>query len=420
MANPSGASRTASAALFKTVYSSEKISDQFPSHTQFQQKIKRVAQEEGSTFRSFAGIEMPDSGRTNKEWGDLAKPRTAVHSQPEYNYATFDFTVRGSGQGEMSGGAVTRPLVRDLMLAPKAIALNYERQCFSERTGKLAGCKSASAATTLLVDSHRMLVQGMHVDVVVASSGAVSAGVLDSEITAAVPNRSNGEMTLTLSVGLATSGSINATYIVIPSGTYGKNPLGFPEWMMASNPTYGNIGGISRATAGNLYWQVYEQDASGALPDGNLLADVLLILNTQINETPTVIMANGHVVNDLIRQERTAVLRGPLTTMDHPMFGKRVALPSQEGPLIPIVGHPFMPFTDMWILNLNHWHIAHPPAMPADGMWLKRGPSGDILYPVPDKWGEQAAWVRMSQLICDKPGAQARIKNVGWALGGTA
>ena len=415
MAEPTGTSRVNSAALFKKEYAEDVIHDQLMKEATLYPLFLRQGKgiDEGLDFTFFLRDALSDAGRGFGEWDDLAKPRHISNVKAVYNMKAYNRTVRGSGQAEVSGGSVIKPLVQDIQQLVPSMALDFERFPFMESTGKLAGCVDADDATTLNIDAYQLVVKGMYVDVLIESSGEVAYGVSNARITRVVPDKTTGTAVLTLSENLNTYGSIDTTYVIVPSGAYNQYAWGFSEILSDANPASGNVGAIDRTIAGNEYWQVEQHDAQGSRATGNFLADVLADINTDTGKKPTLILAHDYVHNDLIDEQKNKA-RTHLDKKHFEMFGDSLAIRG-----VPIVSHRFMPFDKMYLLYMPEWKMCHPKGLPSEGRWMDKR-SGQSLENVPNKWGFQAAWVRMHQLVCLLPRANAVIKNLNWARYGTA
>ena len=131
---------------------------------------------------------------------------------------------------------------------------DLNRQAFGNGPiGGLTTVRAASTGTTVNVTSVQYLQVGDVVDVLVASTGATTLGVVGATVTARVTTA--GAETITIDTALA--GSADTTYSVYVSGSYNNEMDGLQNIAGTSR----SLHSINSATAGNEFWNAHSVNA---------------------------------------------------------------------------------------------------------------------------------------------------------------
>jgi hypothetical protein len=368
---------------------------------------------EGEKFAIPIETELSDAGGHRNETDDVPVPDRVKGQFGYSNYPIYERTVRLTGKSRKTGGSVVEPLKREVQGLVQAAALDTERDLFLSSRGEHATCVSASDSTTLLVDSWQYLTKGMRIDVLIATSGSDGGiGITNSKITNVSRNLTNGQATLTLATPLKAYGSIDSTYGVFRTNEWNKKGWSILDAVDASNPTAGNYLEIDRSA--EPLWAAYEVDAQGQSASGPLFASVQTMLEIDSDDPAGVILVHPFTENDLIsRGVIDKIYIGAKKVFE--LWGERITINGT-----PVVGVKHCPFDTGLFLNLDYWEMSHPPAMNSEGEWDRDGyDEGSRFNRVANKWAHEALWVRMRQLICRRPNAQAKLTNIGWHYQGT-
>lgn len=401
--------------LLMRMYPDKGITTQIAKKTKvskiFPRQKRAVA--EGDKFAIPIETELSDAGGHRNETDDVPVPDRVKGQFGYSHYPIYERTVRLTGKSRKTGGSIVDPLKREVQGLVQAAALDAERDLFLSARGEHANCISASASTTLLVDSWQYLTKGMRVDVLIATSGSDGGvGITNSKITAVSRDLTNGRATLTLQTPLKAYASIDSTYGVFRTNEWNKKGWSILDAVDASNPTAGNYLEIDRTV--EPLWKAYELDGEGRSAGGQFFASVQTMLEIDSDDPAGVIFVHPFVEQDLInRGVVDKIYIGAKRNFE--LWGDRITINTT-----PVVGVKYCPFDTALFLNLDYWEIDHPPAMNPEGEWDQSGyDEGSRFSRVANKWAHEALWIRMRQLICKRPNGQAKITNLGWHYQGT-
>jgi hypothetical protein len=199
------------------------------------------------------GGQLPTAGR--QDWMDAIIP-IKYHA---YGISVSDAAIEGSKRNE---GAFINILQAETQGVAKDMRKDINRQLYGSGDGLLASAVSAAAAV-VTVDSVQYLRVGDPVDLVVKSTGAVTAGIANVTITA----RDTTNKTVTLSSAPTTPASINSTYGLYLSGSRGNEMEGLRSILTSGRTLHG----INSATAGNEFWNPGSRKDAGAAVAGESL-----------------------------------------------------------------------------------------------------------------------------------------------------
>lgn len=222
------------------------------------------------TSRGFDGKQFTGDahGRRNQQIGaqaltGAAIPTASNQAQEGYDQYTYKPTqLLGVISIEHSlmetsrtnEGSFVRALRSEVENMSENFAVDFNRQIFGDGTGALTVCGVTAASTSVVVVSTAQLETGMGIDVLVASSGAVSTGAAGRYI-----------VSITSATVFVISGAAittDATFSVYRAGskllTANYEVNGLQNIVKATTA----IGGLDPATAGQEYWKSYVDSTS--------------------------------------------------------------------------------------------------------------------------------------------------------------
>jgi hypothetical protein len=407
--------------LFEDQYNDEKVGILVNTADPLNQLLEAEAVDltEGNQFIFFHTLGLGDSDRDFSENDDLAEPDATTDEQAKYNMTWYNFTIRCSGQVIVNQGAATKVLSHQIMAKKAAMRLYFEKSPFIKSTGELAAIYSTPAsATSIVVDNELLVDVGMKVDVVVATTGAVTNGVSGATITAKT-GASNGTATLTLDTPLAVFASVDTTYIVVRSGSWNKAPFSLIDIVSASNPDGGNFGQINRSTAANELWRANEHDVENKAISSLQIATAIGITENKSGISPNRVILNDYVWRDLMNQA-VSDRRIENSTKNMEVWGTTLTV---DG--VPIYKFRFCPYSKGFVWNSDVIKPVHPTGMPRGGMWIRPKnengqDTGGPLQQDKGKWSYKAAYVVGRQRVSSAPNATTLMKNIGWSKTGMA
>lgn len=399
--------------LLKSMYPDDGITSQIAKKTKLSRIFPRhkKAVSEGEKFAIPIHTEDSDAGGHRNASDDVPVADRVKYAFGWANYPVYERTVAIAGKAKITGGSVVEPLKSEVQGLVRAAAQDAERDIWLSARGDRAACISASDSTTLLVNSWQYIPKGMRVSVLIAASGSDGGvGITDSKVTAVTRDLTNGRATLTLETALKSYAGVDSTYSVFRVNEYNKLGWSILDAVDASDPSYGDYLEIDRTL--EPLWQAEEMPAAGQSASGRLFANVQAMLELDADDPAGVILTHPFVEQDLIA-------RGVLDKLyigakkNFELWGDRVTINGT-----PVVGIKYCPFDTAVFLNLDYWEMVHPPKVNPEGQWYKPE-DGPVWNRVAKKWAEEALWIRMRQLICRRPNAQAKITGLGWNYQGT-
>lgn len=156
---------------------------------------------------------------------------------PAYLYGVFDVTGPSIEASRNNRGAFIRAVSSEMKGLATDLKKDVNRQTFNFENGPLAVCGTTNGSTTVQLattTNMNLFEEGMLVDIVAASTGSAVANGDGVEIQSV--DVANSQITIDGS-GVTTS----ASHIVVRSGSYGKEWLGFGAWVATADNTVGNI-----------------------------------------------------------------------------------------------------------------------------------------------------------------------------------
>lgn len=300
-------------------------------------------------------------------------------------YGTIEISDKAIRASENNSGAFVNLLEAEMEGLIKASKFNFGRMLFGDGSGVIAKV-GAQTGNVITVDSVKNVMEGMVVDVVSASTKAVTVRarrIVDVD-------RVNKKITLggsALSVGVASSGD----YVTV-QGSYGNELTGLGAIFGGSSTLYG----LERAS--NKWLTPYKATAS-ALTDV-VIQKAIDTLDEVAGSTADFIVCSGGVKRAY--QDYLITNRSNIDVMN--LQGGYKAI-SYNG--IPVVSDRFAPEGTMYILNTADFHLHQL----CDWRWLE-GDDGRVIKQVANKPVYTATLVKYADLICDRPIGQAMISGI--------
>jgi hypothetical protein len=257
---------TSADAILKDVYEGPVIEqlnyktymiDQIERETQFQMTARgrkailaaHVGRNRGRGARGDGGT-LPVAGE--QKWEDIQVPINYFYQGIELTDASIEAT-------KSNDGAFVSLLDAEVKGATQDMKKDVNRQVWGPGNGILATCVSAASAV-VTVDSVQYCKIGDPVAVLVTATGATTAGVTPTTISAINP----ATPSITLAAAPATPASINGTYSVYLLGSRNLEMTSMQQICSTSRTLFG----VNSATAGNEWWnsQVINVGSSAAAP----------------------------------------------------------------------------------------------------------------------------------------------------------
>lgn len=400
--------RTTQEDLLRTVYL-RKMQRQFNLKSILLQTLERNS----DYYREGKEISIPIHTRQTGGWtwsnsGQLPESGEQRVARHTYNYSRMYGTIEIDGphvEGAASSEAAERrPYDFETTNLIKQMRHGFNFDLFGDGTGTLCSVVSAASSTTCVVDDVRGLVDGMRVDVLITSTGAVSGGVSKATISV---DRTNKTLTLlggtTWADGTGTELNTNAAdYTVYRSGARNQACWGLDAIIATGNPTPGNYGNIDRTTSGNEFWQgnVFSNNGDARFISFPIIEEARNEVEKRSDgETNLIICGyevHSQLMNELVNARRidnnVVKLNGWATAIMHDD--------------VPIVRDKHCDPTKMYLLDTSMIELFQNDA----GKWMDK--DGAILSRIPGRHAYEAAWFRFVQLVCHAPNAQAVITDL--------
>lgn len=299
-------------------------------------------------------------------------------------YGTIEISDKAIRASENNSGAFVNLLEAEMEGLVKASKFNFGRMLFGDGSGVIAKA-SAQSGNVITVDTVKNVMEGMVVDVVSASTKAVTVHarrIVDVD-------RANKKITLG---GASLSAVVTAGDFVTVQGSYGNELTGLGA-IFGETPT---LYGLARSS--NKWLTPYKATSS-------TLTDVVIqkaidTLDEVAGSTADFIVCSGGVKRAY--QDYLITNRSNVDVMN--LQGGYKAI-SYNG--IPIVSDRFAPGGTMYILNTADFYLHQL----CDWRWLE-GDDGRVIKQVANKPVYTATLVKYADLICDRPIGQAMISGI--------
>jgi hypothetical protein len=184
----------------------------------------------------------------------------------KYHYYAMEISDPTITATQNNAGAFANLLERESSMLAKEMRKDINRQVYGDGTGALAKVRAASTLKVVNVDSVQYIGVGDVVDVLVASSGATTNGIVGATV---IKRTTGAEPTIELDVNLA--GSAGTEYSVYITGSR-MNEMDGLRNIIAKNR---ELHGINGATAGNEYWNAKVLNAEGNVAGESLFETLM-------------------------------------------------------------------------------------------------------------------------------------------------
>lgn len=356
----------------------------------------------GSEIKKVAPFGLNGGIGAGTETGDL--PVAAGNNYEQFTlslknlYGKIEISDKAMRASMNSAGAFVNLLNAEMEGLIKASSFNLGRMLYADGTGLLATIAD-NGVSDVTVDSVRNLMEGMLVDIVNASGSALS-GATAKRITSI--DRENNKVSLegvTLTAnGLKVTESQTTTYYLCVQGSYGKELTGLGAIFTNS----GNLYGLSKSTYKWLvpYIKDLKSDGSTVQINDIKIQTVLDALEETYDSKIDYICCSSGVkrnYQDYFSQYRTNI--------DYLDLNGGFKAISYNG--IPIVSDRFIENGTMYLLNTKEFNLHQL----CDWKWLE-GEDGRVIKQNANKPTYSATLVKYADLICNKPGGQAKLTGI--------
>jgi len=354
----------------------------------------------GSEIKKVAPFGINGGIGAGTETGDL--PTAASNNYEQFTlslknlYGKIEISDKAMRSSMNSAGAFVNLLNAEMEGLIKASAFNLGRMLYGDGTGKLAQIVD-NGTTEIELDSTRNLVEGMVVDVLKNSGTAVS-GLSAKRIVSI--NRTTKKITLegvTLTAH-AVQTTQNDTFFICVQGSYGKELTGLGAIFTNSGTLYG----LSKSTYSWLIPYMSDLTTNNATVDITdvKIQRVLDNLEETFDSKVDFICCSAGVKRNY--QNYFSQYRTNLDYMD--LTGGYKAI-SYSG--IPIVSDRFIEPNTMYLLNTKEFNLHQL----CDWKWLE-GEDGRVIKQNAGKPTYSATLVKYADVICNKPGGQAKLTGI--------
>ena len=308
-------------------------------------------------------------------------------------YGKIEISDKAVRASQSSAGAFVNLLNAEMEGLIKASSFNFGRMLYGDGSGILANI-TANTTNTITVDRVTNLIEGMVVDVVLASDGSVYSGGRALRITSI--DRLNKTITVN---GLLTSDSLsNGQYALCVQGSYGKEITGLSAIF---NDT-GSLYGLNRSS---YSWMTpYMKDISTGSDKTNI-SDI--IMQSAIDELEEVSDSKVDfiVCSAGVKRNYQEYFNSYRTNVDIMELNGGYKAISYNG--IPLVSDRFVKPNTMYLLNTKEFNLHQL----CDWQWLE-GEDGRVIKQTQNKPTYTATLVKYADIICDQPSGQAMIEGI--------
>lgn len=299
-------------------------------------------------------------------------------------YGVISITDKAVQASRNDAGAFTNILTAEMNGLLKAAKFNHSRMLYTDGTGNLATCSAmGSAGVTIPVSSTNYLIEGLTIDIY-QSGGTERA--FTRRITGV--DRTNGNIVIS-----GADIQTEATDFITIQGSYNQEITGLSGIFKSSGSLYG----VSRSS--NYFMVPYMQGSIGIISDKTIQKAIDNVEEISGGEIDYINCASG------VRrsyQEYLEATRRNVNTLD--LEGGFKAI-SYSG--IPMVTSRFMPSGTMDLYDTSQFTMHQM----SDWRWLE-DENGKVLKQVTGYPYFNATLVKYCELICDKPGGQARLSGI--------
>ncbi len=357
----------------------------------------------GSEIKKVAPYGLNGGIGAGTETGDL--PVAAGNNYEQFTltlknlYGKIEISDKAMRASLNSAGAFVNLLNAEMEGLIKASSFNLGRMLYADGSGKLASI-SDNSTSTLTVDTVRNLLEGMVIDVVDGSGNAVT-GATAKRITSI--DRTNKIVTLenvslTANQFKVVEETQPTQYYICVQGSFGKELTGLGAIFTSTGTLYG----LSKSTYSWLvpYIKDLKNDGSTVQINDVKIQTVLDTLSETYDSKIDYICCSSGVkrnYQDYFSQYRTNI--------DYLDLNGGFKAISYNG--IPIVSDRFIENNTMYLLDTKEFNLHQL----CDWKWLE-GEDGRVIKQNANKPTYSATLVKYADLICNKPGGQAKLTGI--------
>ena len=294
-------------------------------------------------------------------------------------YGSIEISDKAIRAGESSAGAFVNLLSAEMDGLLRSAKFNFSRMLYGNGSGEL--CKvtqSSLAVTNVMVDSVRNLAIGMVVDIIGASTSFKGVTIIDIYGNTVVVDKMC---------------NVNEGDVFYVQGSQNKEITGL-EAIFA--PT-GTLYGLSKEA--NPWLKAYTAADTGEISDAKIQAAIDHVEEKTGSKVDIALCSYG------VRRAYAAALENTKRNVNVTELEGGYRAISYAG--MPIVADRFVPEGTMYLLSSGDFELHQL----CDWRWLE-GENGGILRQIPGKPVFGATLVKYAELMCSRPGGQARLTGI--------
>lgn len=342
----------------------------------------------GKEIRKLAPFGLNGGIGAGTEDGALPKAASNNYAQLVLTlknlYGTIEISDKAMRASENNAGAFVNLLEAEMEGLLKASKFNFGRMLFGDGSGVIAKAVS-NTGNVIAVDEVRNLMEGMVVDVLGASGGAIASSRRIVDV-----DRSSNKVTL--DGATITSGTVSDGDRITVQGSYNNELTGLGAIFGDSATLYG----LDRS---KHKWMTPFKKTAAALSDVTIQSAIDHLDETSGSAADFIVCSAGV---KRAYQEYLITNRSNIDVMN--LQGGYKAI-SYNG--IPVVSDRFCPKGTMYLLNTSDFHLHQL----CDWRWLEDD-CGKVIKQVAGKPVYTATLVKYADLICDRPAGQAVISGI--------
>ena len=370
----------------------------------------------------------PNSSKDFEKAQERAKKKTAAFGRFEVP-TDYDFHVgRVSNEvikaSRSDMGSFVRAIVKSTDLAIEALRLRRCGALFAPEYDTSGVTKNPSAKLQSTDGTKKILTLGDKSQAVNFTPGdeievyaPTASAPRQAKVTVTSVSISKGQITVNTAIA---AGAAND--LIIKEGDYNQRgmasfPLWLPRQTSANDFVDGNkvLFGLDRSIARERlagWFQDVADAASSKSPIMFAVSQMLSNISLINTDLPTAFYCNSRLI-PFIKAEQSSNLRLDMSnggTMRLTRIGVgRVAFETEQG-LAEIIGDPFCPIEDCFLINERHWGIQYLGGPGDDFVDFAWSENGRILNQSHDASGQEVRCESYGNLTCDNPGSSGRLR----------
>lgn len=304
-------------------------------------------------------------------------------------YGHISISDKALRASETSAGAFVNLLEAEMENLLNTAKFHFSRMIFGDGTGNLTTLL-ANEGNVLAVDYNERLAEGMCVDIVRPSTGAV---VISGRH---IVNFDSSQTVVTLDGADIEDETVEEGDIIVLHGSYKNELTGLGAIFDTTNVT--SLYGLSRST--NKWLNPVTTSASAITLTDSFFQEV--IDNAEMHSGGRINYITCHPRSKRAYQDYMMTSRTNINVSE--LAGGYKAITFNG---IPIVADKFCKDATMYLLNTDDFHIYQL----CDWRWMEDD-AGRVLQQVPGKAVYGATLVKYAELLCERPCAQASITSL--------